>query len=86
MDSLKDPPCSDLLIWNKTVLERGRNAIQVCSEESFELLGVLSQDLETALKIFGRRARSAAGAPYLAVQPFCRQEGVPIALGYRVTL
>ena len=44
-------------------LERIRNAIRACTEESLESVGGLSQGLESARKIFAQRDREAAGAP-----------------------
>ena len=47
----------------EATLERIRNAIRACTEESLESVGGLSQGLESARKIFAQRDREAAGAP-----------------------
>ena len=44
-------------------LERIRNAIRACTQESLESVGGLSEALETARKIFARRGKEPAGAP-----------------------
>ena len=44
-------------------MERIRNAIRACTEESLESVGGLSQALETVRKINARRAREDAATP-----------------------
>ena len=44
-------------------LERIRNAIRACTQESLESVGGLSEALETARKIFARRGKEPAGTP-----------------------
>ena len=47
----------------EAALERIRNAIRACSEEALESVGGLDDALETARKIFDRRAGRHAGVP-----------------------
>ena len=47
----------------EAALERIRNAIRACSEEALESVGGLGEALETARRIFDRRAGRSAGVP-----------------------
>ena len=47
----------------EAALERIRNAIRACSEEALESVGGLDEALETARRIFERRAGRHAGVP-----------------------
>ena len=48
---------------DEATLERIRNAIRACTEESLESVDHLSAALETANKIFARRSSEPAAAP-----------------------
>ena len=47
----------------EAALERIRNAIRACTEEALESVGGLGEALETARRIFDRRAGRSAGVP-----------------------